>query len=68
VRNDDFFISCDSLGDEKNLFMPGEGIYVKAEGLSPNTGYRVWMQDDIVNDGEALNASEELFEKLLLLI
>ncbi|MDY6931762.1 MAG: NosD domain-containing protein [Halobacteriota archaeon] len=55
----DFFISCDSSGDEKNMFMPGEGIYVKAEGLSPSTSYKVWIQDNPVNDGDALIASED---------
>ncbi|MDY6959744.1 MAG: cohesin domain-containing protein, partial [Halobacteriota archaeon] len=52
-------ISCDSSGDEKNMFMPGEGIYVKAEGLSPSTSYKVWIQDNPVSDGDALNTSED---------
>ena len=55
----DFFISCDSSGDEKNMFMPGEGIYVKAEGLSPSTSYKVWIQDNPVSDGDALETSED---------
>ncbi|MDY6965677.1 MAG: NosD domain-containing protein [Halobacteriota archaeon] len=55
----DFFISCDSSGNEKNLFMPGEGIYVKAEGLSPLTVYKVWIQDNPVEEGDLLNTSED---------
>ncbi|MDY6930832.1 MAG: hypothetical protein SVJ22_02805, partial [Halobacteriota archaeon] len=52
-------ISCDSSGDEKNMFMPGEEIYVKAEGLSPSTSYKVWIQDNPVSDGDTLIASED---------
>ncbi|RZN36322.1 MAG: hypothetical protein EFT35_08040 [Methanophagales archaeon ANME-1-THS] len=52
-------ISCDSAGNEKNQFAPGETVYVKGYGLEAGTSYRIWIQDEPVNEGDALNASED---------
>jgi len=52
-------ISCDASGSEKNEFAPNETVYVKGIGLSPNTNYTLWIQDDAVIEGDTLNATED---------
>ena len=52
-------ISTNSTGVERNEYLPGGNVSVKAEGLSPNTNYTVWIQNDPVNEGKMLNASED---------
>jgi outer membrane protein assembly factor BamB/murein DD-endopeptidase MepM/ murein hydrolase activator NlpD len=51
-------ISCDSEGNEREQFAPNESVYVKASGLEPSTNYKIWIQDDPVNESDIL-ASEE---------
>jgi hypothetical protein len=50
-------VSCNSSGSEKNEFAPGEIVYVRGSGLAANTGYKLWIQDDPVGEGDTLNAS-----------
>ncbi len=52
-------ISCDSFGNPKEQFAAGENVYVKGTGLEPNTEYRLWIQRDVVSEGEVLNVSED---------
>ncbi len=49
--------SCDADGNEKNEFYPGENVSFTGTGLAPNTAYTIWIQDDPVDEGNALNAS-----------
>ena len=51
--------SCDSAGNEVNQFAPGESVYVKATGLAPDTSYKIWIQDNPVNEGELLVTAED---------
>jgi len=51
--------SCDAAGNIKNVFAPGEDVYVKGIGLSPSTSYSVWIQDDPVIEGQTLNTAED---------
>lgn len=48
-------ISTDSSGSERNGYLPGENVSVKAEGLSPDTDYTIWIQNDPVSEGADLN-------------
>jgi hypothetical protein len=50
--------SCNSVGDEVNQFAPGEDVYVKATGLVKNKNYKIWIQDDPVNEGDSLILGE----------
>jgi len=50
-------ISCDSAGNEKNQFAPNETVYVKGTGLSANTNYSLWIQDEPVGEGYTLCAA-----------
>ncbi|RZN15424.1 MAG: hypothetical protein EF812_02420 [Methanosarcinales archaeon] len=52
-------ISTNSAGAERNEYMQGENVSVKAEGLSPNTNYTIRIQDSPVNEGKMLNTSED---------
>jgi hypothetical protein len=52
-------ISTNSTGVERNEYLPGENVSVKAEGLSPNTNYTIWIQKNPVEEGDVLNASED---------
>lgn len=52
-------ISCDSAGNEKNRFAPGENVSVKGYGLDPNTNYTIWIQPDQVNESDTINSSED---------
>lgn len=54
-----FIISCDADGNEKNAFCPGEGVWVKGSGFSPGTEYKIWIQEDPVNEGDALDTGED---------
>jgi len=49
--------SCNTSGGEKDAFCPGETVYVSGSGLSPDTDYWIWIQDDGVGEGDALVAS-----------
>ena len=52
-------VSCDASGIEKNEFCPGDNIYVKADGLETSTNYKIWIQDDPVDEDKELNTSED---------
>lgn len=52
-------ISCDASGNEKNQFVPEQGVYVKANRLAASTDYKIWIQDDPVNEDKGLNISED---------
>ncbi len=47
-------ISCDAGGTEKDSFVPGDDVYIKALGLSPSTDYNVWIQPNPVGENDAL--------------
>ncbi len=51
--------SCDATGSEKDAFCPGETVYVSGVGLSPDTDYRIWIQDDGVCEGDMLIAGDD---------
>ena len=48
--------SCDASGNVKNAFCTGEKVYVKLADLESSTNYKVWIQDEPVNEGYALSA------------
>lgn len=50
--------SCDAAGNEKNQFAPGDTIYVKGSGLNLSTNYKIWIQDDPVNESDILISEE----------
>ena len=50
--------SCDIDGNKVDQFAPGESIYVKATGLSTNKDYKIWIQDDPVNEDDTLISGE----------
>ena len=50
--------SCDASGNEMNQFTPSQSVYVKGSGLEANTNYKIWIQDDAVEEGDALNTTE----------
>ncbi len=39
-------VSCDSSGNTKESFAPGETVYVKGLGLTATTGYKIWLQPE----------------------
>ena len=51
--------SCDVNGNEVNQFAPGEDVYVKATGLEASTAYKIWLQNNPVNEGNALVPGED---------
>lgn len=51
--------SCNSAGLETNEFAPGENVSVKAEGLEADTDYTIWIQDNPVEEGEALVTGDD---------
>jgi hypothetical protein len=51
--------SCDVTGSEKDAYCPGETVYVSGVGLSPDTDYRIWIQDDGVCEGDTLVAGDD---------
>lgn len=52
-------ISCDGWGTPRDQFVSGQGVYVKGSGLEANTSYKIWIQDEPVNEGDALLGSED---------
>ena len=50
--------SCNLEGGEINQFAPNQSVYAKGEGLEANTNYKIWIQDDPVNDSDALIVGE----------
>lgn len=51
-------ISCDASGNEMNQFIPNQSVYVKGSGLEANTNYKIWIQDNAVEEGDALVTAE----------
>jgi hypothetical protein len=51
--------SCNSGGTETNTFAPGESVYVKGSGLESSTQYKIWLQDNPVNEGDSLATEED---------
>jgi hypothetical protein len=51
--------SCDSSGVEKDQFAPGENVYVEGSGLEASTSYTIWIQNESVEGGDALNGDED---------
>lgn len=39
-------ISCDAAGNAKESFAPGATVYVKGQGLSKSTAYKLWVQPE----------------------
>jgi hypothetical protein len=51
--------SCNISGTETNAFAPGEKVYVKGSGLESNTQYKIWLQDNPVNESDSLVSGED---------
>jgi hypothetical protein len=51
--------SCDSDGDPRDQFAPGETVYVTGTNLPASTGYKLWIQDEAVSVGDTLVADED---------
>ncbi|RZN33362.1 MAG: hypothetical protein EFT35_10795 [Methanophagales archaeon ANME-1-THS] len=51
--------SCDIVGNEVNQFAPRQNVYVKGSGLESNINYKIWIQDDPVDEGNALISGED---------
>ena len=52
-------VSTDDYGNEKNGYIPGDNVSVMGSGLSPITTYKIWIQPDLVGEGDALDASKD---------
>jgi hypothetical protein len=52
-------VSCDSAGNKKDAFAPGETVYVQGMGLAGSTGYKLWIQDEPIIDNDTLNTGED---------
>ena len=51
--------SCDSDGNPRDQFAPGETVYVTGNSLPASTSYTLWIQDEAVSEGDPLNTSED---------
>jgi hypothetical protein len=51
--------SCDSGGAQQTFFQPGEGVYVQGSKFDPSTGYKIWIQDSPVSEGDTLVPGED---------
>ena len=51
--------SCDDGGNDKDGFCPGDNVSVRGTGLAADTQYKLWIQNDRMNDSDTLNASED---------
>ncbi|RLG28818.1 hypothetical protein DRO03_08880 [Methanosarcinales archaeon] len=51
--------SCDSDGNPMDQFAPGETVYVTGTNLIESTGYKLWIQDGAVCEGDALDTGED---------
>lgn len=49
--------SCDSAGNPTDIFAPGDTVYVKGVGLTPNTSYKIWIQDEPIIETDSLSAA-----------
>ena len=50
--------SCDKDGNPKDVFGPGENVYVKADGLESKKCYAIWIQYHPVNHSDRLTIEE----------
>ncbi len=50
--------SCDKDGNPKDVFGPGENVYVKADGLESKKWYTIWIQYHPVNHSDRLTLEE----------
>ncbi|MEA3282557.1 MAG: hypothetical protein U9Q68_08370, partial [Euryarchaeota archaeon] len=46
-------------GDPMDQFAPGETVYVAGTNLIASISYKLWIQDEAVSVGDALNAGED---------
>jgi len=51
--------SCDSDGNPMDQFAPGETVYVTGTNLIESIGYKLWIQDGAVCEGDALDTGED---------
>jgi len=51
--------SCDSNGNPRDQFAPGETVYVTGNNLIASTSYKLWIQDEAVSVGDTLDAGED---------
>ena len=51
--------SCDSDGNPRDQFAPSETVYVTGTNLIASTGYKLWIQDEAVGVGDALDTNED---------
>jgi hypothetical protein len=51
--------SCDSDGNPMDQFAPGETVYVTGTNLAASTSYTLWIQNEAVSVGDALDAGED---------
>ena len=52
-------LACDQYGNERNQFVYGENVYVKGHGLSTSTDYKIWIQNEAVNESDVLDTMED---------
>ena len=51
--------SCDSDGNPRDHFAPGEIVYVTGTNLIASTSYTLWIQNESVSEGDALATGED---------
>jgi hypothetical protein len=51
--------SCDLAGNPKDQFTPNETVYVTGTNLPASTSYKLWIQDGVVGEGDALVTGED---------
>jgi hypothetical protein len=51
--------SCDSGGTEKTFFQPDDNVSVEGGQFDLDTAYKIWIQDNPVSSGAAINESED---------
>ena len=51
--------SCDSDGNPRDQFAPGETVYVTGTNLIASTSYKLWIQDESVGEGDALATGKD---------
>ena len=56
---DPVITSCNDTGAAQDEFCPGDSVWVKGTGLVPETEYKLWIQNDPVNDSDTLNDAED---------
>jgi len=56
---DPVIISCNGTGAAQDGFCLGDSVWVKGTGLAPVIEYKLWIQNDSVNDGDTLDSTED---------